>query len=212
MKRMLPLAAAFLLLALSGIVHGLWTGRWGMAPDLEKAAARCDQVAMNLGEWEGQATEIDARQLAQAEVVGHCSRLYKNRLTGQEVMILLICGRRGPISVHTPDVCYKGAGYGIVGEQEQYRSEAGAEFHTARFAKPGVGPDPLRIFWAWSDAGAPLRAPENPRLAFARSEALYKLYVIRRMRNVEEPLDSDPCLDFFKVFVPELKKCLSPNP
>jgi hypothetical protein len=168
---------------------------------------------MDLGSgiWEGRALEIDAAQLAQAEVVGHCSRRYVNHRTGQEVTILLICGQHGPISVHTPDICYAGAGYAMHGAPELHRAGSGAEFHTARFAKTGANPDPLRIFWAWSDGG-PLAAPENPRLAFARAGALYKLYVIRRMGSIEEPLDTDPCLDFLKALLPELNKCLSPTP
>ena len=211
--RILPLAAAFLLMALSGVLHGLWTGRWGPSPDLQAAASRCENMAMNLGGWEGQPAKIDPRQLEVAEVLGYVSREYVNRNTGQKIAVLLICGRPGPISVHTPDVCYAGAGYAVVGKQEPYRAGSDPndvdEFMTARFAKPGVAPDPLRIFWSWSDGGA-WSAPQDPRLAFARSGVLYKLYVIHTLATREEPLDKDPCLEFFRVLLPELRRCLTP--
>ena len=211
MTRMLPLATACLLLALSGVVHGLWTGRWGTSADVREAAARCDDMPMSLGDWEGHATELSSAQLAIAEVVGHCSRHYVNRRTGQEVTIALVCGRPGPISVHTPDVCYAGAGYAVVGDQEHYKagSDAAADFITARFAKPGAAPDPLRIYWSWSDGG-PWSAPDNPRLAFARSRALYKLYVIRSLGDKDQPPDQDACAGFMNVLLPELRRCLSP--
>ncbi len=213
MKRILPLAAAFLLLVASGVGQGLWTGRWGVSADVKAAAARCDRIAMNLGEWEGQPVEMSPEQLAMAEIDGHCSRRYVNRRTGQEVRVLLVCGRPGPISVHPPDVCYTGAGYAVVAPPQRHHVEAdpAADFMTTRFAKPGVEPDPLRIFWGWTDGG-PLTAPDNPRLTFARAGALYKLYVIRRMGSTDEPLDHDACLDFINVLLPELQKCLSPNP
>ena len=212
--RILPLLAALLLLALSGIVHGLWSGRWGPSPDLQAAAARCNDVPMIVGDWQGHPTELDSRMLEMAEVLGYASRQYVNRRTKESLSILLICGRPGPISVHTPDICYAGAGYSMVRGQEHYRTEsdggaAPATFWTARFTKEGAAPDPLRIFWGWSDRG-PWSAPANPRLAFARSGALYKLYVIRRLVKKDEPLDRDPCIDFLHDFLPELKKCLVP--
>lgn len=213
MMRSLSLAAALLLLALSGVVHGLWTGRWGPSPDLAGAAARCQQVPQTLGDWEGRPLEINQTQLEVAEVVGHVARQYVNKHTGQRVSLILICGRPGPISVHTPDVCYAGAGYAPVGDMERAGVPAVAdgpasEFLTLRFKKPGVAAEPLRIFWAWSDRG-PWRAPENPRLSFARAPVLYKLYVVRALGSPDEPLDGDPCQDFLRVLVPELQKCLS---
>jgi Protein of unknown function (DUF3485) len=213
MMRILLYATGFLLLASSGLANGLLVNRWGHSADLEAAAARCDDVGMTLGDWEGQAAEIDARQLAIADVANHLSRKYKNRVTGQTVTVLLLCGRPGPLAVHTPDVCYKGGGYAMVGKAEKRPCETkptgAAEFWTARFSKPGVPPQPLRIFWAWNNGGA-WTASDAPRWTFARSGYLYKLYVIHGMSSTDEPLDEDPCLEFFKVLLPELQRRLSP--
>ena len=165
---------------------------------------------MTLGDWEGHSVPTDERQFAQAEALGYFVREYVHKRTGQQITVMLVCGRPGPISLHTPDVCYLGAGYGVVGEREQYRMEdaPGAEFTTARFAKQGVAPNPLRMLWAWSDRG-PWQAPVVPRLTFARSTVLYKVYVIRRLANQDEPLRGDPCLDFLRVLMPELQARLS---
>jgi Protein of unknown function (DUF3485) len=213
MMRVLLYATGFFLLASSGLLQGLMANRWGASADLAAAAARCDEVGTTLGDWEAQDVPVDSRQLAVAEVVGHLSRKYTNRVTGQTVTILLLCGRPGPMSVHTPDICYRGSGYTMVGKQENRRCEqnptVAAEFCTARFSKQEVVPQPLRIFWAWNDGG-PWTAPDNPRWTFAASGYLYKLYVIHGLSSINEPLDVDPCLDFFKVLLPELQRCLSP--
>jgi hypothetical protein len=179
------------------------------------AAARCGDVAMTLGDWEGQEEGVNPRALALAEVVGHLSREYKNRRTGQKVSVLLVCGRPGPISVHPPNVCYRGIGYDV-GEISRYRTKAESgsgslELFTARFSKEGVSPDSLRIFWCWGSGGS-WAAPEEPRLAFARAGALYKLYLVHRLPTAEEaPPEKDPCLDFLRVLMPELQRRLFPN-
>jgi len=212
--RMLPLALACVLLAASGIVHGLWTDRWGPSADLHAAAARCNDLPKDLGDWEGRDTEMDARQLEVAEVVGHVSRMYTHRRTGQQISLLLICGRPGPISLHPPEVCYTGVGYEDAGGHSHCRVPTSrgddvAEFETACFAKSGPVPEQLRVLWSWSDMG-PWQVPQNPRITFARSRVLYKLYVVRRMARTDEPIDEDPCLGFLRVLIPKLEQCLSP--
>ncbi len=216
MMRIFLSGSAFFLLVLSGVSHGLWTGRWGASGELEAAAARCDAVAMTLGDWEGRALELNTRQLEIAEVVGYFSRQYVNRHTGQVVSVLLICGRPGPVSVHTPDVCYGGLGYQVIGKPENRRIQAApnspeAEYRTARFSNTHqVTPDVLRILWCWRDRG-PWSAPDNPRLSFARSPFLYKLYVIRHLAGPDESIEDDPSLDFLQVLLPELQRCLFPD-
>jgi len=158
MMRVVLHILAFLLLTFSGTVQGLWTCRWGPAANLEAAAACCDRMPMSLGDWEGHATPIDTRQLDVAEAVGHISRQYVHRHTGQPVSVLLVWGRPGPIAVHTPDVCYQGIGYQLLGKPENSRilsdsDNSADEFWTARFSKQQAAPDALRIFWSWRDRG-----------------------------------------------------------
>jgi hypothetical protein len=211
---MLPLALACVLLAASGIVHGIRTDRWGPSADVQAAAARCKDLPKDLGEWEGQDTEMDARQLAVAEAIGYVSRVYTHRRTGQQISLLLICGRPGPISLHPPEVCYTAIGYEDAGGHAHCRVPAGrgdvaAELATVCFAKTSPVPEQIRVMWSWSDTG-PWQVPENPRITFARSKALYKLYVVRRMGRPDEPIDEDPCLQFLRVLIPKLEQCLSP--
>lgn len=214
MVRFMLLLSAAVLLAASGVSHRLWTGAWNTSAEPALSAARLANVPSTIGDWVGADTEIDARQLARAEAVGHLSRRYLHRGTGAEVSVLIICGRPGPVSVHSPDICYGGIGFQTTKAPGRHKVEGetetpGAEFFWANFVKQDpVAAAHLRIYWAWK-AGRGWQAPDNPRLTYGAAPALYKLYLIYRPAPGVEPPDHDPCLDFMRVFLPELEKALS---
>src|SRR5262249_40202823 len=136
------------------------------------------------------------------------------RVHGHSVAVFLGCGRPGPLSVHTPDVCYPGAGYELAGTPIKCRIDAAppADFWAAKFEQEGVAvPGGLRIFWAWSP-GTNWQAPENPRLSFARFPILYKLYAIREAAPGAGRLDDDPATELLRQLLPELGKVLFPTP
>ena len=47
---------------------------------------------------------------------------------------------------------------------------------------------------------------------FAGARALFKLYVTRNIARDDEPIETDPSLDFLKAFIPELNKTLFDKP
>ena len=211
MSRLWSLSVVIAVVVASGIAHGLWSGRWNVSDAPERAAQRLARIPMVVGDWDGRIGELDSRQMSVAELSGARVCEYVNRKGGSVVSTLLVCGRPGPVSVHTPDICYVGAGYELSGSRVHYTtpSLASAEFWVADFQKPRAAlPDRLRIFYAWSADGA-WAAPENPRLTFFREPALYKLYVIRKLAQGEEALENDPATDFLKVFVPQLQNALA---
>lgn len=214
MSRWLPLGLVLVVVMASGIAHGLWSGRWNVSDGPERAAARLAQVPMIVGDWDGRASELDARQMSVAELSGAHVCEYVNRRTGSVVSTLLVCGRPGPVSVHTPEICYVGRGYETAGSRTRYTvpSLTGAEFWVCDFQKQQTAvPDRLRIFYAWSANGT-LAAPDSPRLTFFREPALYKLYVTRKLVQAEEPLEDDPVVEFLKIFVPQLEKSVFAAP
>lgn len=203
-------SSAIAIVVLTGLAQGVWTDRWQRSQALELAAAQLEKVPLALGDWKGSDVELNRRDLERTGAVAWVIRRYEHRLTRQSVSILLVCGRSGPIGVHTPDVCYGEGGYTIAAPPALHSVAVApdapeAAFWTARFHKTaGVVPEDLRIFWSWRAPGGDWSAPENPRLEFARSPALYKLYVIRLMRTPDEKLDTDPALDFIRQLLPEL--------
>ncbi len=204
--RLLPVGAALALLLAGGVVHGLWSNRWGGDADLEEAAARLAGVPRVVGDWEGTEHALDAERLTRAEAAGHLFRLYRDG-DGGAVSVLLLSGRFGPLSVHTPDLCYGGAGYEMVGAavRHELRLDDGrtAEVWAARFHKPQSPADPpLRVLWSWS-AGEGWRAPKWPRWEFRMKPVLFKLYVAREMERLNEPLAGDPGLAFLRAWLPK---------
>src|SRR5207248_5234060 len=140
-----------LAVATSGVVHGVWTNRWSAPEALGRATARMAELPTALGEWDGQAGELDARQLAVADVSGHLLRRYVNRRSGAVVTVLLLCGRPGPVSVHRPEVCYGNQGYELAGPRSKYEAPGeGGELWACRFQKYRAGvPEYLRILYGW---------------------------------------------------------------
>jgi hypothetical protein len=200
-----------------GVVYGLWTDRWVVSDEPGASAAKLAGLPLTVGEWEGEAMAVDTRGRAMAGVAGHLARRYRNRLNGGAVSVLLVCGRPGPVAVHTPDVCYDGAGYDLAAPPARFAVSSDpalppAEFWVADFLRvESAVPTRLRIFWAWSADGA-WNAPDNPRLAFARFPALYKLYVLREAAVAGERPEDEPCTEFLRRLLPELAKCLFPGP
>ena len=211
MRKSLPLLTGLALLTLAALVHGVWTGRWQPSYALEEAAARVKDVPLSFGDWRGEELPPDVVSFASAGARGYWRRVYKNGPDGPAVTVLLMCGRAGKMSVHTPDLCYGGAGYDGVGEQARATIAAAqprAEFWSARFRKPGpAGESLLRIYWGWSTDGA-WQAPDRPRWTFAGAPFLYKLYVVRDLSGDGHGGEEDASARFLKAFLPELRKTL----
>jgi hypothetical protein len=215
--RFLPVLSAAALLVLGGVVQGIRTDRWGLSHEVQDAVTRLDQVPTTVGDWQGQPLGLDPRELDLSGSAGFALRRYTHRASGESLVVLLLCGRPGPLSIHTPDVCYRGLGYEPAGEPTRQTLAASADnpgmtFFTAQFRKAAtMGSMPLRILWSWGADGV-WQAPDNPRLAFAAQPVLYKLYVVRPLVREDEPLERDPGVQFLEKFLPRLQCALSSAP
>src|ERR1051326_387735 len=112
MSRTLSLLGAIAIILSSGVAAGLMTDRWGTSREPAASAEKVKLVPKVIGDWEGvDGKELPAQDLAIGKIEGYLTRNYVNRNTGASVQVLLLCGRPGPIGVHTPDVCFVGAGH-----------------------------------------------------------------------------------------------------
>ncbi|MCI0641936.1 MAG: EpsI family protein [Gemmataceae bacterium] len=213
MNRFLPVLVVAVLIVLSGVVHGLWTDRWIVSQELENAAKRLESFVPELDDWQSQPLELDPRQKEQGGVISCMLRRFENRRNGKAIVVLMTCGRPGPMSVHTPEVCYVGAGYRMADPTRRKLASNGSpkatEFWTAKFTKGhGVEDTRLRLYWCWRGAER-WDAPENPRVAFAGQPFLYKLYVIQDLVSSDEAMDDEHCREFIARLVPELERGLA---
>ncbi len=207
MLRILPAATAVLAVITAGIVHGFWTDRWQLAEAVADAVARLDDVPRAVGDWQG--GPLETAPTNDPGIPGQLYLRYVNRKTGDAVSIALVCGRVGPVSIHTPDVCYKASGYAVARHapfEVKFGNEL-ARFYTTEAAKEhAADPTRLRIFWSWY-AGGRWEVSDNPRFDFARLPVLFKFYAIREV-TPGTPLEADPCVDFLRQFLPELGRAL----
>ncbi len=216
MLRIISAIVAAVLLIGSGIVHGLWTGRWVADTEIQKALAKIREAPTSVGDWKGEPVELDARSLQIGGIDGYMMRRYENQKTKNSVLVLMVCGKPGYIAVHTPEVCYRGAGYRQAGPDKGLDVPIAAEQAPAHFKVTTVHKEAfeasstLKIVWAWN-AGRGWEVPRFPRLAFARNPVLYKLYLVREVSHDRADMEQDPSEALMKLLLPELDRVLFQN-
>jgi hypothetical protein len=229
MIRTLPAWIGLAVVLLTGFVHGVCTSRWQFTHEPRASAAKLEQVPMTIGNWTSQSVELDAQTLAIGKIAGYLRRVFVNQRTGQEITCLVVCGRPGPITQHSPEICYGGEGFELIRNKTRRRFsietlEQPAEFWVGDFRKIEAGLEKQqRLFWSWN-ANGPWLAPDSPRIALAaypdlahfrvtsRFPALYKIYVGRLLERSDERVDGDPAVEFMNALLPELQRVLFKNP
>jgi len=133
--------------------------------------------------------------------------------------VMLLCGKRGDLAVHTPESCFPSIGMEPAEAKvaTPVKSQDGATsfgtFEAQRY-KPTAdakGAVPSRVYWAWSKDGVKWESPTNPRITFAAVPFLYKVYVVRDDSeqgserggpSTAQGKSSDLCEDFLRDFLP----------
>jgi hypothetical protein len=221
-KPYLPWLLVLVLTTGSGTVAGRLTNRWGPPPDRAAAAERLARVPDTFGDWrllvEAPLEEGVAEML---QCAGWRNRSYRNRQTGDTVHVSILLGPPGPISVHTPEVCFTSQGHHLAGpavarsylvssETPADRSNGPDPRPIAQFWKATFDPDlgestTLIAYYGWCD-GRSWRAPRHARLAFGGLPYLYKMQLATKVARRPGHQLADPCDDFLRQFVPALDR------
>jgi hypothetical protein len=209
MRQVIPALVGLLIVVGVGLVQGYWTDRWHVGEKVERAVKSLESVPREVGDWtsEEQSPTDDRLGLA-----GQLYLRYVNRKTGDVIAIALVCGRPGPVSIHTPDVCYGTSGFKVSKRTEFILKDPGNKenppaFFSADMSKMTASEQiQQRIYWTWR-AGGRWQVSETPRKAFAGLPVLYKFYVLRNLTG-PVPVDQDPCVDFLRQLLPQLEKVL----
>jgi hypothetical protein len=216
MRATLPWFSFGLLVIGAGAFFGMHTDRWRSTADLDQAVSRLDLVPATLGDWQGKEMPFDAEDLKRAGIMGHASYQYRNIVTGQRVSLLIVCGRFGPISVHTPDICYAAAGFRSVGDAPSrktipLRDGQAQSVWAMKFNVPATSvsqTSQVEVSWVWN-GGKGWVAPENSRWTFSGYPVLYKLYVVRDIAASGTDAKNDASVSFLQAFLPRLEEILS---
>lgn len=207
-----PLLCCTILIGGLGVAHGIYSDRWGPSNKLERSVEALSRIPATIDDWTGEDLPFDPSEMAHAGIERAVVRRYHNPRTRETVTLLIVCGRGGPICVHTPDVCYAGNGYAKVGEEKSESFEFPGQsdsFRIIQFEKrDSLAANQLEIYWGWSRDGRSWEAPENPRLALARSASLFKMYVIREFIPGPRSNNHHPCKAFLQRALPVLAEKL----
>lgn len=191
-------------------------GRWEKLEPIDEYVSRIDEIPLTIGNWAGQDNPLDQGEMDSAGISGHIFREYTDATTGKTVSVLLVCGRPGPISVHTPDVCYRGAGFKPIGSPEHKKldisEDLDRDFWQLSFIPPRAATGhQLDIYWAWND-GTGFTAPASARLSFGGKSALYKMYVLQeRLVGPDSHQSKSQIPEFMEVFLPVAEAALANN-
>lgn len=196
----------------SGLLHGHMTQRWGQDSLLLAAAAHLQQFPIEVPGWRLQDTmELPPEALEMLQCPAYLQRLYVHEATGQAVNLAVLVGPAGPMSVHTPEICYPSRDYAILQARERVNVPVGDgqtdQFWALTLGSPGVHGGRVRVYYGWH-AGAGWQAPEQPRFSLAGRPFLYKLQLAATLPR-EDTAARDPCAEFLDSFLPQFHQHLS---
>jgi hypothetical protein len=208
---MLVLAGATLL---GGMIQGRMGRRWEGPSEFPKLADRLKKLPTDIGPWHMRESQpLSPAAEAVLECAGYVSRQYENRQTGEVVTMAVLLGPAGPISVHTPDVCYSGREYTVRQSPERTgfrRNEAGQdELWRTTLQSTRLDAGYLRVYYGWSSGGA-WSAPADARFAFAGQPYLYKLQVAGALPSPPDEKALDPGFRFLGKLLPVLDHLIEP--
>ena len=198
-----PVVVVVIVLTLfSGIVHGVIDGRWASSPDKRASAERFSELPKTLGEWElAEESQLDASAEKILRPYGSLVRHYRHVPTGTVVNFALLYGRRGPIAVHRPEVCYSSVGTRQTRQRSIESVKTDAHNNTlwsVGFTRNETG-EKFDVWYGWSKGGE-FVAADSPR--FWLTEDLYKL----QLSGPSSQAGFDPCESFVEELLPQLEQ------
>jgi hypothetical protein len=214
MKRFAPLAAFLVLLAATaggGYFQGQLTERFGTRECARQAAAQLNiPLPEQCGSWrmtDKLTMTPDVCRILQDPA--YVQRIYTHSQTGDVVTVTVIVGRPGPVSVHTPEVCYSSTDYSIAGPRRktsiELKNGQAHDFWDLEM-KPNerFTGSPLRVLYAWS-TGSKWEAAEYPRFGYGGLPHLYKLQLEVTTLPGSHSKGFDPAANFLKAFLSDLQ-------
>ena len=202
----LPLVLSVTIGLVSSFAHGWLDGRWVDRPNIEAIAAQLKDLPSEFGDW----SLVENQQLSEStlsllQCYGYSSQTYQNARTGRRVNVAVLFGPRGPIAVHTPEVCYSGQGLIPAGNTEQEVISVEGGDHTVwrvNFRSKLDSKPELEAYYAWSDGGV-WQAAKHPRVWL--TGRLYKIQLACHPTQAGEVSDA---VMFLQQYLPKLQPLL----
>ena len=175
----LSLALLIAITVAAAVVQGRATNRWGARDTIANAATIFTRLPKTFGDWnllEMQELAPQVRGILQTE---HYSQgVFEHRSTGQRAILTLLLGPPGPMSVHTPEICYSAADFSQISDRHQVSIVPGdtndtawmTQFHSTHDVQGSV----TRVYYSWHD-GQRWQAVDEPRVTYGGRPYLFKV-------------------------------------
>lgn len=201
----LGIASALAILVLGGVAHGVLSNRWGIAENTQLLGKQLNEIPMELGPWKCDVEgKLDDRVRNTLEATGYISRVYVHQSTGESINVFFVFGPKGPIAVHTPEVCYSARAVTQTSERQSvpcdYDGTKGTIWKLG-FETNTIDKRKMSVYYGWTEGG-PWQAASNPR--FWRTDFLYKIQTSCQATGKKE----DSTDEFLKYFMPEARKVM----
>ena len=212
MKQYQQLIAGLLAMGLtvaSGAAIGKMSNRWGPSQTSLAAARKLEEFPEQFGNWKLKSSEgMSETAVKMLECSGYISRVYKNQESGESVNLAVIVGPSGPISVHTPEVCFSSRDHKTLESRKPTAVGAsGDQFWAMTFESNDVNANLIRVYYGWTP-GNQWEATENPRFSFAGCPYLYKIQLASHIPAGTDLTNTDPCKNFLEDFIPKIESYL----
>lgn len=195
------LAVGISVTVVTGVVCGRVSQRWGPVPDMVAAAEHLKSLPAQFGSWQlVEDNTMSPTVVKTLSCAGYVHRTYVDRHSGETVSLAIIVGPSGPISVHTPEICYSSLAYSIESPRRRVRISAPAgndEFWCTTFRSNNAIAEQLRVYYGWCSDDA-WTAAESPRFSFAGRPLLFKLQIASLVPPGDEGEKQDSCQNFLQ--------------
>lgn len=207
-KFFLGLIIVALITLVSGAIQGKVSNRWGPPTAMSDAAEKLEKLPKQFGDWEScDERRLDKETEQMLECTGHVSRRYVNQKTGEQVSIIVLVGPAGPISVHTPEICFSSREYKAYKTREVIPVDDENQLWGLNFRSIKLEAEQLVVYYGWS-TGQKWVAADDARYDFAGAPYLYKIQLAGNVPLGSTGKSTDVCHTFLHDFLPELQKYL----
>lgn len=165
-------------------------------------------IPLNLGDWAGKATELDARIVEATGSTDHVTRHYVDRRTGVALDVIVLYGPTSDIFIHSPELCYPKAGYSDDGEainREIVHGSLKTPVRSVVYKRGDPGQvERQEVYYSWRYNSKWSTTVSSPKES-ERIPGMYKVQVSRMVGRDESRTADNPCESFLEVLFADLE-------
>ena len=203
-------AVVLALLVVSGAVRSWQAGRVStMLAVGRKSPFPLSTIPLTLGDWKGEATDLDPQIVRGTGSTDLITRHYVNSRTGVGIDLIVLYGPTSDMFIHSPEACYPKAGFqrteGPVEHAVATPPGSKVPYRSGVYRKGEGGPSDMQeVYFTWWYDGHWSTSVSSPK-ASERIPGMYKIQVSRQVRPRERRDLDNPTESFLGDLTAEME-------